>query len=349
MIRTSLIILAISLSTVSWGQKPQRIAYIDMEYILENVPEYAEAQARLNQRVQGWQRKLDDLKREIEILKTDLGNEKALLTADLIAEREEEIEIKEVDLKNLQASYFGPTGDLYLLRKQLVKPVQDQIYNAVQEIAVRRNYDMILDKSSDLIMLYTNKKFDVSDQVLNRIVKGRKAKAVEEKREARLEAASQAEENAEAKAAEKTTKRDALQARIAAQNEEKAKRREALKKAADERRQKRLDEIERRRKEREAKVNGLPSQKNTADSTKTKQTAQKFSNRVKDTVALKKLDSAKAAKRAALLERARLAKEAKEKKRQELIKAREERRKKRLEELEKRKKKKEEETKENNN
>ena len=68
----------------------------------------------------------------------------------------EEIEIKEVDLKNMQASYFGPTGDLYLLRKQLVKPVQDQIYNAVQEIAVRRKYDIILDKSSDLIMLYTN-------------------------------------------------------------------------------------------------------------------------------------------------------------------------------------------------
>lgn len=349
MIRTSLIILAIGLSTVCWGQKPQRIAYIDMEYILENVPEYAEAQARLNQRVQGWQRKLDDLQREIEILKTDLGNEKPLLTADLIAEREEEIEIKEVDLKNLQASYFGPTGDLYLLRKQLVKPVQDQIYNAVQEIAVRRKYDMILDKSSDLIMLYTNKKFDVSDQVLNRIVKGRKAKAVEEKREARQEAASQAEENAEVKAADKTSKREALQARIAAQNAEKAKKREALKKAADERRQKRLEEIERRKNEREAKAKGLQPTAKTGDSTQTKQAVKKLPSRVKDTVALKKLDSAKAAKRAALLERARLAKEAKEKKRQELIKAREERRKKRLAEIEKRKKKKEEETKENNN
>ncbi len=347
MIRTCLIILTIIVSTSVWGQKPQRIAYIDMEYILENVPEYAEAQARLNVRVQGWQKKLDDLRREIEVMKTDLGNEKALLTDDLIQEREEDIEIKELDLKNLQAAYFGPTGDLYLLRKQLVKPVQDQIYNAVQEIAVRRKYDMILDKSSDLIMLYTNNKFDVSDQVLNRIVKGRKAKAVEEKREARLQDFSEAERNAESKAAEKEARNEALQARIKAQNEAKAKKREELKKAADERRKKRLEEIERRRKEREAKIKGVTTQK-SGDSTAIK-TVAPAPKRVKDTVALKKLDSAKAAKRAALIERARLAKEAKEKKRQEMIKAREEKRKKRLEELEKRKKKNEPEQEENNN
>lgn len=344
MIRTCIVILTLILSIHSWGQKPQRIAYIDMEYILENVPEYADAQARLNQKVQGWQKKLDDIKREIEVLKTDLGNEKALLTPELIEEREEDIEIKELDLKNLQAAYFGPTGDLYLLRKQLVKPVQDQIYNAVQEIAVRRKYDIVLDKSSDLIMLYTNKKFDVSDQVLNRIVKGRKAKALEEKKEERLQAASEAEEIADTKADERQAKRAALEARIKAQNEEKAKKREELKKAAEERRQKRLAEIERRKKEREAKIKGIEATQKSNDSTTTKNMVAK-PGRVKDTVALKKLDSAKAAKRVALLERARLAKEAKEKKRQELIKAREEKRKKRLEELEKRKKKKEPEKK----
>ena len=249
MIRTCLIILILTLSIGSWAQKPQRIAYIDMEYILENVPEYAEAQARLNQRVQVWHKKLDDIKREIEVLKTDLSNEKALLTPELIEEREEDIEIKELDLKNLQASYFGPTGDLYLLRKQLVKPVQDQIYNAVQEIAVRRKYDIILDKSSDLIMLYTNKKFDVSDQVLNRIVKGRKAKAIEQKKEERLQATSEANNAVQAKANERQTKREALQARIKAQNEAKAKKQ----KTREEQRKKRLEELEKRKKKNEPK------------------------------------------------------------------------------------------------
>ena len=261
MVRIYLIILTLAISTGSWGQKPQRIAYIDMEYILENVPEYADAQARLNQRVQGWQKKLDDLKREIEVMKTDLGNEKALLTPDLIEEREEDIEIKELDLKNLQAAYFGPTGDLYLLRKQLVKPVQDQVYNAVQEIAVRRKYDIILDKSSDLIMLYTNNKFDVSDQVLNRIVKGRKVKALEEKKSERTQATVEQVEEAQTKAEEKEAKRDALQQRIKQQQEDRVKKREALKKAADEKRKKRLEEIERRRKEREERLKKIKEAK----------------------------------------------------------------------------------------
>jgi len=166
MIRNILFLLAIVFSTITVAQKPQRIGYIDMEYILENVPEYTDAQSRLNVKVATWQQKLDGIKREIEIMKTDLSNEKPLLTQELVNEREEDIQIKEEDLRTLQAAYFGPTGDLYLLRKQLVKPVQDQIYNAVQNIAINKKYDIILDKSSDLIMLYANKRFDVSELVL---------------------------------------------------------------------------------------------------------------------------------------------------------------------------------------
>ena len=325
------------------AQKPQRIAYIDMEYILENVPEYADAQSRLNLRVKNWQKKLDDIKREIEVLKTDLTNEKALLTDDLVKEREEDIEIKELDLKNLQAAYFGPTGDMYLLRKQLVKPVQDQIYNAVQEIAVRRKYDMILDKSSDLIMLYTNNKFDVSEQVLNRIVKGRKAKAIEEKRNERLQPKTDNEEALQTKIEQKEAKNEALQARIKQQQEARIQKREALKKAADEKRKKRLEEIEKRRKERESKVKKTAEK--VIDSVQSKKNDSTTIKAI-DSIAAKKLDE-KAVKRAALKERARLAQEARDKKRQELIKAREEKRKKRLEELEKRKKK--TENKEENN
>ena len=254
MIRKTLLIFTILSSTILMAQKPQKIAYIDMEYILENVPEYTDAQARLNAKVITWQQRLDGLVREIELMKVNLTNEKALLTNELIDEREEEIQIKELDLKNLQAGYFGPTGDLYALRQQMVKPVQDQIYNAIQEIAVQKKYDIIFDKSSDLIMLYSNNKFDVSDLVLNKIVKGRKLQAVEDRKIEKSAAAVEREEKMVAKAEEKISRNKALQDKIKAQNEEKAKIRAELKKANEEKRKKRIEEIEKRRKEREEKI-----------------------------------------------------------------------------------------------
>ncbi|NOQ91201.1 MAG: OmpH family outer membrane protein, partial [Flavobacteriaceae bacterium] len=148
-----LIILMISISFASFAQKGQRIAYIDMNYILENVPKYVEAQSKLDNKIKKWQQKLDALSNDINTQRTDLSNEKPLLTKELIAEREEDIYIKEQELKRLQIAYFGPTGDLFHLRKQLATPVQDQVYNAIQEIAKRKRYDFVLDKSSDLILL----------------------------------------------------------------------------------------------------------------------------------------------------------------------------------------------------
>ena len=168
------------------AQKPQRVAYIDMNYILENVPEYRNAQSQLDSKVKNWQEKLDGLSDEIEQMKTDLSNEKSLLTSDLIREREEDIEIKEQELKRLQQAYFGPTGDLFQLRKQLATPVQDQVYNAIQEIARNKKYDFVFDRSSDLIMLYSNEKFDISELVLNSIVKNRKRQAVEDRKKERM-------------------------------------------------------------------------------------------------------------------------------------------------------------------
>jgi len=254
MIRKALFIFTLFISTILVAQKPQKIAYIDMQYILENVPEYNEAESRLKAKVITWQQKLDAIKREIEVLKTDLGNEKALLTNELINEREEDIEIKELDLKKLQAAYFGPAGDLFMLRKQLVKPVQDQIYNAIQKIAVTKKYDIVFDKSSDLIMLYSNRKYDISELVLSKIVKGRKVKEVAEKKEERKEAKATATDKAKTKAAERKTTRDALKEKIRLQNETKAKKRAEQRKAADDKRKKRLEEIEKRKKAKEDKV-----------------------------------------------------------------------------------------------
>jgi len=340
MIRKVLFFLVVAISTVVVAQKPQRIGYIDMEYILENVPEYTEAQARLNVKVAGWQQKLDGLAREIEVMKTDLSNEKPLLTQELISEREEDIQIKEIDLRKLQAAYFGPKGDLYLLRKQLVKPVQDQIYNAVQNIAVRKKYDIVLDKSSDLIMLYANKRFDVSELVLNSIVKGRKQVQLEEKKNERQSEVDNKALDVQNKLDSKATNREALQARLKAQQEAKLKIREERKKAAEEKRRKRLEEIENRKK------------KLVENKGKTIETVTDSVN-LKDTDSLSKAsikvtDSIRNSKRAALLDRLEKQNAAKAKRKQELKKAAEEKRKKRLEEIEKRKKAKKE-AKENSN
>ena len=160
----------------SIAQRGQTLAYIDMEYILENVPEYVTAQNNLNSKVQQWKSKLSKLERHIEVLKTDLANEKAILTKDLIEEREEDITIKKEELARLEALYFGPQGDLFNLRRQLVKPIQDLVYNSIQNIAKRKKYDFVLDKSSELVMLYSNKKYDISELVLASIVKDRKIK-----------------------------------------------------------------------------------------------------------------------------------------------------------------------------
>ena len=164
------------------AQKAQRIAYIDMEYILENVPEYLEAQNTLDSKVTKWRSTLDKLSRFIEKSKTDLANEREILTNDLILEKEDEITLKQEELRRLENLYFGPNGDMFLLRKQLVKPIQDQVYNSLEDIVLKRKYDFVFDKSSDLVMLYSNKKYDISDLVLNEIVRERKIKVNKEKK-----------------------------------------------------------------------------------------------------------------------------------------------------------------------
>ena len=279
-----LLILVLFSSLIASAQKAQRVAYIDMNYILENIPEYVDAQTKLDGKIRKWQLKLDDLSGEIEKLETDLSNEKPLLTKELITEREEDIAIKQDDLKRLQISYFGPTGDLFQLRKQLAKPVQDHVYNAIQEIAKRKRYDFVLDKSSDLIILYSNSKFDISEQVLNSIVKGRKRQELDDKKKARIKKAgvavpvsniapdndadnfedddisedsvndpSTVEKTAEQiRLEEKIAKREALKARIKVQQEARIRKRDSLKKVADEKRAAKLKEIEDRKKKNES-------------------------------------------------------------------------------------------------
>ena len=244
------IVLLLTVS-ISWSQRNQIIAYIDMEYILENVPEYLEAQNTLNEKVVKWRKQLDKEARYIEVLKTDLANEKAILTRDLIEEKEEEIALKQEELRRLESLYFGPRGDMFTFRKQLVKPIQDQVYNAIQSIASRKKYDFVFDKSSDLVMLYSNKKYDISELVLSNI---NRTRLIDEKK------AKKKEKNAPKKLTEKQKKVISIkETAVAKQELIRAKKKKVLeerKKALEERRKelirKREEKRELLRKKKEA-------------------------------------------------------------------------------------------------
>jgi len=168
------------------AQRGVRIGYIDMEYILENVPEYIEASTQLDGKIQRWKADIDKKQQEIDLLKLTLTNERVLLTKELIEEREEEIKIKEDEMIAYQQNRFGSGGDLVIQRRQLVQPIQDQVFNIVQEVAEAKKYDFIFDKSADVVMLFAAKRNDISDVVLrsiNRVEKRKQAKSKRERKE----------------------------------------------------------------------------------------------------------------------------------------------------------------------
>ncbi len=224
--------------TIAVGQKSQRIGYIDMEYILQNVPEYIKAQNALNDKVAKWRANLDKEARHIEVLKTDLANEKAILTKELIDEREEDITVKQESLRRLESLYFGPEGDMYNLRQKLIRPIQDQVYNSVQTIASRKKYDFVFDKSNDLSILYSNKKHDISELVLKMIGIERKKQTKREKIEERKNLLDK-KELTEAEKLKVKRKEDLIKKRNADREAKKTQieeRRQALLKARDEKR-----------------------------------------------------------------------------------------------------------------
>jgi len=151
------------------AQRSVKIGYIDTEYILENLPEYNQVSDKLEEKAAGWKKEIEDRSRKIEQKKEALNSERILLTNDMIVEIEEEITLDQEELNEYQQKRFGPRGDLLIQKKQLIQPIQDQIFNAIKEIAKSRNYDFIFDKSADIVMLYSDKRFDISDQILRTI------------------------------------------------------------------------------------------------------------------------------------------------------------------------------------
>jgi Skp family chaperone for outer membrane proteins len=302
---------------VNAQSKSVKIGYIDMEYILQNVPDYSEAKNQLEQKAQKWKQDIEAKKIEIAKLKDALKTERALLTKELIDEREEEIKFQENELLDFQQKKFGPNGDLITQKAVLVKPIQDQVFTAVQDIAEAKKYDFVFDKASDLTMLFSAKRYDISDQVIRVITRAEKREQMSAK-EVKQQEAKEALEDAALDA------NPTLEARKKAL-EDKKKAREQL--VAD-----RKAAAEAKKAEQEAKRAELLAAKNakkTGVTTKDKPsdsetTTPSENNKVADSTAID-AKASKAAARAKLIEDRKAAAEAKkaeqEAKRAELLAA----------------------------
>ena len=153
----------------TFSQKSTRIGYIDMKTILGNIDEYKIAKKIIDERIKSWQKEIELKKLQLKKYQDELNLEKVLLTTELIEDRNDEISDFAKSIVSLQERRFGLNGDLVKQRLRLIKPIQDQVLTAVREIAVERKYDFIFDRSSELIMLYSVKNYDISDLVLRKI------------------------------------------------------------------------------------------------------------------------------------------------------------------------------------
>ncbi len=165
--------IVLAITVASFGQK---IGYVDTEYILGQIPEYKAAQSELDKTSVQWQKEVEAKYAEIDKMYKAYQAEQILLTEDMKKKREGDIIAKEKDAKDLQKQRFGVDGDLFKKRQELVKPIQDKVYNAVKAIAEKGGYSILFDKSSDLTMLYSSPKLDKSDDVLKQLGYGSGAK-----------------------------------------------------------------------------------------------------------------------------------------------------------------------------
>lgn len=147
----------------------QKFAYVDSQYILENMSEYRDAQEILDKLSVDWQKEIEVKFAEIDKMYKDYQAEAVLLPEDLKKKRQDEIIAKEKEAKDLQKKRFGKDGDLYKKRQELIKPIQDKVFDAVEDIAVAGGYAVIFDKAGSTTLLYANSKYDKSDEVLDKL------------------------------------------------------------------------------------------------------------------------------------------------------------------------------------
>lgn len=259
-----LILLTLSSFTLYSQAKGTRIGFIDMEYILEKVPNYAEAKNQLELKAQKWKQEIEVKKNEIDKLKSNLKTEAPLLTKELIEEREDEIKYLEEEMLDYQQGRFGPAGDLILQKTILVKPIQDQVFSIVQDIAIAKNFDFIFDKSSDKSMLFVKNNLDISDQVIRQLLRA-------EKRE-QLTAKQLKDQEAKDALEDMQDENPELAARQKALDEKKAAREKAAeekRQAYEDRKKEAADKRKKLQEEREAKKNGTQIEGDTSDVQKT--------------------------------------------------------------------------------
>lgn len=279
MMKLKVLFLIVIISLVNFNlhaQRGVRIGYIDTEYILQNVPEYQEASSQLDKKAVQWKTEIEKRLSEIEQKKKELDNESVLLTKELYDERFEEISFEEAEIIDIQQKRFGPNGDLMIQKRQLIEPIQDQIFAAVQEIATTKKFDFIFDKSADVVMLYSAERYDISEQVLRTITRSSRRKQVNSKEERK---ALEEEEVVPIVSQEKDDRQKALEERKAQREADLAQKRAEREKALEERRrqQEELREAKRREAEerRQATIDARNQKRNGDLATDTTEEAKK--------------------------------------------------------------------------
>ena len=149
--------------------KAQKVGYVDTEYILQNIPEYQDAQNEIEDYSKQWQEEIEAKYAEVDKMYKAYQADAVLLPEDLRQRREQEIIDFEREIKDLQKQRFGSEGELFKKRQELVKPIQEKIFNAIEEIATKKNYGFIFDKAGGPVIMYVDAKYDISDEVLDQI------------------------------------------------------------------------------------------------------------------------------------------------------------------------------------
>ncbi|MBJ7427735.1 MAG: OmpH family outer membrane protein [Bacteroidia bacterium] len=160
--------LLLALGAVS-NVSAQKFAYVDTEYILDLLPEYRSAQKQLDAMSEDWQKEMERKIQELEKAEKEFNAEQILMSDEMKKKRAEELKVKQNELRDFRNKKFGYEGELFKKRQELVKPIQDKVYDAVQKVAKARAYDFIFAKGGEVVMLYTNSKYDMSDEVLKEL------------------------------------------------------------------------------------------------------------------------------------------------------------------------------------
>lgn len=280
------LLLVLNMTETVNAQKSVRIGYIDTEYILENITEYQNSVSQLDAKVQEWKSEIESRLTALEDQKKQLNNERILLTNELISDREEDLQLIENEISEYQQNRFGPSGDLLIQKKQLMQPIQDQIFAAVQEVARTKKYDFIFDKSADVVMLYSADRYDISEQILrtiNRASKRTQAETKKERKEAEEESAIVEVDSGKDERQKLLDKRkEERAALVAKKREDQLKAREERKKEADAKKQKLLEAREARKKELEAKRQKIIDDRTKARAGKTDETSDETSDEKTD-------------------------------------------------------------------